>query len=515
MSKSLYLVAPKSTMPHSFGAEVYEHWGYSPSQLIGDVALTTVAALAPPDFEVAACDEALTPVDFDTPADFVGITGKITQSQRMLEIAETFRRRGKTVLIGGPYASLSPSSVRESCDILVLGEVEDIAEDLFGDLRSGQWKDTYLGGRPDLARSPLPRWELYPHERTRTGAVQTSRGCPFDCEFCDVIQYLGRKQRHKPVTQVLGELDALYDYGYGHVFLSDDNFTVYRSRAKELAGALRDWNLKASRGPVFFSTQASIDAARDEELLRMCADARLTTMFIGLETPNEESLRETKKHQNLLEDPIEQVRLLLAHGIYVISGMMVGFDSDGPDIFERQFEFAMANPIPIFSLGMLTAPEATPLYARMRQSGRLIESGGEVPAVPWDSNIVPAGMTPEQMSIGMKWLANRLYRPEFFGERLLHYMRSFKPVSESGSQRRPLPAREDLYRDTSGLMQRFLRSGAEEMEMALRVERALAGKPELIRTVRTSILQYAQIRCLYDMGDYWDPVLGRLEAPPF
>ena len=427
-------------MPHFFGADAYRHWDLSPTQLIGDVSIATVAAFAPSDFEVEICDETLSPVDFDTPADFVGITGKISQGQRMLDIAETFRRRGKTVLIGGPWASLSPASVRESCDILVQGEIEDIAPDLFSDLRSGRWKDAYAGGNGvGLARSPLPRWNGYRHDRTISGAVQTSRGCPFECEFCDVIQYLGRKQRHKPTGQVLAELDNLYDYGYGNVFLSDDNFTVYRSRAKELVEALEDWNRKATHGSVRFSTQASVDAARDEELLRMCRDAGLTVMFVGLETPNEASLRETKKLQNLLADPIAQVRRFLAHGIYVWSGMMVGFDADGPDIFERQFEFAMANPNPMFGLGVLTAPDATPLHARMRKDGRLIEDGGEVLAVPSDSNIVPIGMTREQMSIGMMWLANRIYSPAFFGERMLHFIQSFEPswVESSPARTRP------------------------------------------------------------------------------
>ena len=366
------MVAPRSVASHTFGAEVFEHSGYAPVQAIGDVSVATVAALAPPGFSVEICDEALTPVDFDTDARFVGITGKVTQGPRMVEIADEFRRRGKTVVIGGPWASLSPESVRESCDVLVKGEVEDIAADLFADLASGRWKDEYVGGRPDLDRSPKPRWETYPNGRTISGAVQTSRGCPFDCEFCDVIQYLGRKQRHKGVEQVLVELDALYEYGYADVFLSDDNFTVYRDRAKELVSALRRWNETRDDGPLAFFTQASVDATRDDELLRMCAEAGLITMFVGLETPNEESLRETRKRQNLLADPVEQVRHFLSRGIYVISGMIVGFDSDGPDIFKRQFEFAMANPIPVFSLGALTAPKATPLYARMKNSGRLV-----------------------------------------------------------------------------------------------------------------------------------------------
>lgn len=511
---SIYLIAPRPAAPGIFGAEVLAGRGYPPLQFIGDVTVATVAALAPPGFSVEICDEALTPVDFDTEARFVGITGKITQGPRMIRIAEEFRRRGKIVLFGGPYASLSPDSVRESCDILVRGEVEEIAGDLFGDLASGRWKDEYVGGRPDLDRSPQPRWDLYPNRRTLIGAVQTSRGCPFDCEFCDVIQYLGRKQRHKPVGQVLGELDILYELGYADIFLSDDNFTVYRSRAKELLSALGHWNDARDKGQLLFSTQASIDVASDDDMLRLCAEAGLTAMFIGLETPNEDSLRETRKRQNLLADPVEQVRRILSSGISIMSGMIVGFDSDGPDIFGRQFEFSMANPIPIFSIGALTAPEATPLYARMRDAGRLVVGGNETAAIPWATNIAPAAMSPEQMSIGMKWLVNRIYRPDFFGERVFNFMNAYKP-GEGPQQRRAVTSRADIFIDTAKMIRRFLREGKEEMKMAQRIEHELRDKPELESAIGMILLQYAQVRHVYGSAGYWDPAIATHEAPPF
>src|ERR1041384_4790412 len=215
----------------------------------------------------------------------------------MKAIAAEFRRRGKTALIGGPYASVSPDVVRPHCDILVRGEIEDIAAKMFGDLASGDYADEYVGTRPDMRASPIPRWDLYPNDRAGMGTVQTSRGCPFECEFCDVIQYLGRKQRHKSPARVLAELDALYDHGYRAVFLAYDNFTVYRARAKELLLALKEWN-DAGKG-MAFTTQVSIDCARDTEMLELCADAGLVNVFIGIETPNESSLRETKKRQNV------------------------------------------------------------------------------------------------------------------------------------------------------------------------------------------------------------------------
>ena len=512
MPKSLYLVAPRSA-PGAFGADAFEHWGFPPVQGIADVALTTVAALAPPDFDVRVCDEAVSPIEFDTAADFVGVTGKITQRERMIQIAEEFRRRGRTVLIGGPSASLSPDAFRGACDVLVQGEIEEIAPDLFADLRRGRWKEEYRGGRPDLGTSPVPRWDLYPNDRAIAGAVQTSRGCPFDCEFCDVIQYLGRRQRHKPVERILDELDVLHRCGYRGVFLTDDNFTVHRNRAREVTAALRDWNRAPGREPVVFTTQASIEAARDEELLESCSAAGLNHVFIGIETPNRAALRETRKRQNLLDDPLCQVRRFLAHGVMVRSGMVVGFDADGPDIFERQFEFAMASPIPIFSIATLVAPEATPLHARMRESGRLIEGRSETAALPWETNIVPARMTGEQMSIGMRWLANRLYHPSRFGDRVVRLVEDVVPSAAAPAGEGP-PARRRLDRTMAALMQRFLRSDAELKEMGVRLERAVRRKPSAIRFVRSALRSYVQIRCLYDRGGYWDPALARLDAPP-
>ena len=381
MRPSLYLINPAVDFPTYFGGEVYAGWGLRPATLMADLAIPTVAGMVPRDFDVRLCDENISPIEFDISADFVGITGKITQWGRMTAIAREFRRRGKVVLIGGPYASLSPEVVRPHCDIVVRGEAEDISEELFSDLRKGRWKPEYVGNRPDLARSPMPNWELYPNDRALLGTVQTSRGCPFECEFCDVIQYLGRKQRHKPVTQVLRELDEIYRRDYRHIFLADDNFTVYRARAKELLAALRNWNFRQDQVKVRFVTQVSIDAARDAELLKMCAEAGLTQVFIGIETPNEDSLKETKKRQNVGINLLDQVQHFLEHGIAVVGGMIVGFDSDRPDIFERQYEFAMSSPIPIFSVGALVAPAATPLHERMAKEGRLSSDGSEVAAM--------------------------------------------------------------------------------------------------------------------------------------
>jgi radical SAM superfamily enzyme YgiQ (UPF0313 family) len=294
--QSIYLINPASDVASYFSAEVLAGSGLPAGAMVADLSTATVAALAPPDFKVEICDENVSTVDFDHPADWIGITGKVSQCRRMITLADEFRRRGKRVVIGGPHASLNPEVLRPHCDVLVRGEAEEIASAIFSDLGAGRPREEYVGEKPDLALSPRPRWDLYPNDEAMMGAVQTSRGCPFECEFCDVIQYLGRKQRHKPIANVLAELDELDRVGYPRVFLADDNFTVYRQRCKELLQAISHWRRGRSMS---FLTQVSIDAARDLELLDMCADAGVTQVFIGIETPNEASLRETKKRQNL------------------------------------------------------------------------------------------------------------------------------------------------------------------------------------------------------------------------
>lgn len=515
MPKSIYLINPASDFPTYYGAESFAGRRLKPATATADLTIATVAGMVPEDFSIRLCDESISPVDFDSSANFIGITGKINQRGRMFKIAQEFRERGKVVLIGGPYASLSPESVRPYCDILVRGEAEELAGDLFADLRSSCWKNEYVGGKPDLSLCAKPRWDLYPNDRALVGTVQTSRGCPFECEFCDVIQYLGRKQRHKPIPQVLAELDELYRFGYRTVFIADDNFTAYRSKAKALLIALRDWNRRQRHGQVSFSTQVSIDAARDLEMLRMCAEAGLTNVFIGIETPNEESLRETKKRQNVGVNLAEQIQRFLDQGIQVEAGMIAGFDADGPDIFQRQYQFAMSTSVPIFSIGALVAPEATPLYARMEDAGRLAKGGSEVAAMPWSTNILPQQMTREQLLSGIQWLCNKLYHPAAFAERVSNFIDNLKPCADAQAiptSHTDVPARP-IDSDIMQMIENLAALGQDEAKMLSNLLAKAESKPEMIPFVIGPLLQYAQIRYMYEQGSFWDYRMAYSAAP--
>ncbi len=515
MAKTFYLVNPAAETPTYFGAEVFEHWGLRPATNIADLAMTTVAALAPADWDISMVDEHSAPVDYDIECDFVGITGKVTQVPGMIRVADEFRRRGRTVIFGGPFASLSPDVVRSHCDVLVIGEIEGIAETLFADLDSGDYLSEYVAERPDLSNSPIPRWDLYKNDRALTGCIQTSRGCPFECEFCDVIVYLGRKQRHKPVENVIAELESLYALGYRQIFLADDNFTAYRKKATAILEALRDWQLEHADDPVGFSTQVSIDVAKDDKVMALLGEAGVTWVFIGIETPNVESLKETHKRQNLGVDLVTQVDRFFEHGIQVTGGMIVGFDNDKHDIFRIQYEFAQRTPIPIFSLGALVAPAATPLHERISAAGRLIEDAPEVQGSPLDTNIVPVNMSGAELRAGLDWLVNKIYSPEAFADRVVQM------IERLGPQRGPFRSGRitnrtgrDIDSDVPLMLKKLMRTGKAERRMWLRIYQAMQARPETEPMVMAAMYGYGQVRCVYDAGQLWEPVLAQ-QPPPF
>lgn len=510
VAKTVYFINPKSSTPGYFGAEVYEERLGLRFASMADLALPTLAAMLPEDFDYRICDEDVAPADLDVDADIVALTGKVSQFPRMRELAREYRARRKTVVIGGPFASLSPDLVGPHCDVLVEGEVEEIFPELVSDLRRGRPRSSYRGTRPDLSLSPIPRWDRYPNDHALTGPIQTSRGCPFECEFCDVIQYLGRKQRHKPEAAVLAELDVLYAQGYRTVFIADDNLTIMRGRAKGLLAALRDWNARQTDGKVRFRTQASLDVADDEELLTLARDANLVTIFVGIETPNRESLREAKKPQNLKGEMVERLHRIFDHGIMVIGGIIVGFDQDDASIFERQLELATASGVPVLSVGALVAPQATPLHARLQREGRLVQNASETAAVPYATNIVPKGMSSETLMSGLNQLCRDLYAPAAFGERLLG---SLERISR-GRIDRTLPAARRGVDDASlALLRCFPRLGRREAAVFRAVNAFVAQHPHLVADAADMMLNYLQIRHMYRVSNVWGPVTSPSADP--
>jgi radical SAM superfamily enzyme YgiQ (UPF0313 family) len=401
----IYLVAPKN--PESF-------WTFDrilPSLgrkcAFPNLALPTVAALTPPHHTVVCCDENVEPVDFDTDADIVGVTGYVVHKRRIFELIAEFKRRGKIVAVGGPFASLCPEEVRGRADVVFVDEAEYTWAKFLGDFERGEWTSEYRQDeKPSMHDSPLPRFDLLRLEAYRAATIQFARGCPYTCEFCDIIVLYGRRPRTKTVPQVLAEIEALHALAVKNIFVVDDNFIGNRKEAKTLLRAITAWQVEHGR-PIEFLTEVSLNVAQDDELLTLLREANFKTIFVGIESPRAASLSESNKTQNLRGDLLTAVHRIQAAGIEVMAGMIVGFDHDDPSIFEEQFQFIQQARIPISMTGMLNAMPKTPLHSRLHRAGRLIaETVGDQFVF---TNIIPAGMSRLELYEGYRRLLLRLY----------------------------------------------------------------------------------------------------------
>jgi radical SAM superfamily enzyme YgiQ (UPF0313 family) len=383
--------------------------------LLPNLSMPTVAGMTPPEHEIVLCDENVEEIDFDAEADIVGVTGYIVHKARMLEIIAEFRRRGRFVVVGGPYASLCPEELKGLCDVLFVGEAEETWPQFLRDLALGCAQSEYrTGEKPDMSLSPRPRFDLLKIDRYHAMTIQFARGCPFRCEFCDIIVVYGRRPRVKSVAQVMAEVEECHRLGARQIFIVDDNFIGNKQAAKDLLRQLAIWGRERSY-PLSFLTEVSLNVAQDEELLELMREACLTTIFVGIESPRAASLAETKKTQNIRGDMIESVHKIQSYGIQVQAGMIVGFDNDDRDIFGDHLRFIQAARIPVSMTGMLQAMPKTPLYDRVSAEGRLIaETTGDQFVF---SNIEPFAMSRLELYRGYRALIADLYSPERFGER--------------------------------------------------------------------------------------------------
>jgi radical SAM superfamily enzyme YgiQ (UPF0313 family) len=487
---------------------------------VAPIAIATVAAMAPAGIEMRLHDEAIAPVDFDVRADFVGITANVSQARRAIEIAREFRARGVPVIIGGPHITLDPDAFTGTCDVAVTGEFEEIAAGFYADMLAGDLKPHYTGGRPALTSSPVPAWELFDNDSALVGVVQTSRGCPFECNFCDVIQYLGRNQRHKSNDQVIAEVQRLYDLGYNRIALADDNFTVYRKRATSLLEALAAWNGHDGRDFITFATQVSIDLARDDDLLTLCAEAGVSNLFIGVESVNEESLKASKKRQNLNTDMGAQIRKVVSHGLKVEAALMVGFDADSRMIFEQQYDFAMKLPVGTFKISSLVAPMATPLYAEMEKAGRLDLTGEQAhfPGADMVTNIIPAQMTKAELYTGTRWLISRLYSPGAFWTRFqaIADLLGPNPLLSRGTGRLYNPqARERANRHFGRMIRAIRRRDTDVARVMSQASRLMRDRPAIRDGLSDILTTWLLSLYVHMEKGVYDADWAQMSAPPF
>ena len=339
------------------------------------LGLLTIAAMFPETDELRHLDMNCEPLrDEDIAwADVICFSAMIPQRDSLLAAAARCRLPGKVVVFGGPYPSASPDECKAHCDVMVLDEAENVVPALLADLAAGAPKALYAanGDLPDMTASPTPRFDLLRVSDYTMIPLQLSRGCPFQCEFCNAPIVFGRKPRVKAPEQVLRELDALHATGYrGLVFIVDDNLIGNKKELRRLLPLLQEWN-RSHGDPFLYTAEASVNLADDEALLEAMAAAHFTGVFLGIETPSVESLRETKKLQNTKRSLVDSVHAIQRAGILVSAGFIIGFDSDGPDIFDRQIEFIGQAGIPNAMLGLLFALPGTPLHERMEREGRL------------------------------------------------------------------------------------------------------------------------------------------------
>jgi radical SAM superfamily enzyme YgiQ (UPF0313 family) len=393
------------------------------------LGLLTVASFLPRGWEKKLVDmnaEDLNDGDIAW-AEYVFISAMDVQRQSAHEVVNRCHELGAKMVAGGPLFTTSHQEFPE-VDHFVLGEAETLVSRLVADMERGTGERFYQSDeKPDIRKSPIPAWELIDTKTYATLSLQYSRGCPFDCEFCDIVLLNGRVPRTKDVKQLIEELEAIYRLGCcSTVFIVDDNFIGNKKKLKaEVLPAIIGW-MKEKEYPFTLFTQASIGLADDEELMRMMTDAGFDRVFIGIETPNEESLGECGKDQNTNRDLVASVRTLQNHGLEVQGGFIVGFDSDPPNIFERQVSFIQQSGIVTAMVGMLNAPRGTRLYERLKKEDRLLrEASGD--NTDCSLNFVPK-MKRETLIEGYKQVLTSIYSPRNYYARIGTFLREHRPV---------------------------------------------------------------------------------------
>ncbi len=417
----IYLVAPKH--PQNFWSMQGTAEILGAKTLMPNSALATLMALTPTgvNVEYRLTDENVSAIDFHCKCDLVVVTGATLHAARIVEICTSFKQAGKKVALGGTFASIESDKCVGLADFLFVGEAEYTWPEFLKDWQGGDTKtlyrqDSYI----DLKDSPAPDWSLINADDYVNINVQTSRGCPNQCDFCDVIQYVGRRYRTKSVEQVMNEVKNAHAIGARTVFFSDDSFLGKKAFTRSLLTSLIEWNTKQGR-PLSFSTQITVQVADDAGLLKQFADARFSVLFLGVETVRERSLDEVHKSQNYELDLNRRIKNISRFGIVPFIGLIVGFDHDDESVFTELEEFLIETASPIAGISLLNAPRHTALYERLKEEGRLTESafGGE-----WQlqTNVIPKLMDKSRLQHLYADLFQKIYQPHHFEQRLLNWL---------------------------------------------------------------------------------------------
>jgi radical SAM superfamily enzyme YgiQ (UPF0313 family) len=395
------------------------------------LGLLTIASMLPDDWKRKLVDmntENLKEKDILW-ADYVFISAMSIQSESVHEVIDRCEDAGVKIVAGGPLFTSSYENYK-NVDHLILNEAEITLPQFLQDLWDGCPKHIYTSESwADITTTPLPQWDLVTLKNYSSMNLQYSRGCPYDCDFCDITVLYGRVPRTKTRVQVLAELEALYTTGWkGPVFFVDDNFIGNKTKLKrEILPAILEWN-RSKDYPFYFNTEASINLADDEDLMRLMTLSGFDSVFIGIESPNKASLIECNKTQNSNRDLIESVKKIQSEGLEVQGGFIVGFDNDHPKIFEELTNFIQESGIVTAMVGLLNAPKGTKLQKRLSLEGRLLKdfTGNNT---DFTINFIPQ-MNRKVLMDGYKKMVRTLYSPKYFYERTMNFLRDYTPQTQ-------------------------------------------------------------------------------------
>lgn len=404
------------------------------------LGLLTVAAMLPKDWNKKLVDVNLTTLKDENIewADMVFIGGMIVQKESSQEIINRCKSQGKTVVAGGPLFTAQHEKFT-GVDHFILNEAEVTLPLFLKDLEEKTLKHIYTSHlRPDITQTPIPLWPLINLSDYSTMSVQFSRGCPFNCEFCDIVIMNGRIPRTKTPDQLITEFQAIYDAGWrDSVFVVDDNFIGNKSKVKEMLAKLIEWQ-KSHKYPFKLLTEASTNLADDQELMQMMSAANFNAVFLGIETPHVDSLKECGKFQNATRDLANSVKIIHQNGMQVLGGFIVGFDNDNEKIFETQIRFIQRIGVVTAMVGMLCALPHTRLWNRLKAEGRLLnDATGE--NTDGSTNIIPK-MGKDTLIKGYKNLLSTIYTPKTYYQRINIFLKSYKPTVRTKLTRHEISA---------------------------------------------------------------------------
>jgi radical SAM superfamily enzyme YgiQ (UPF0313 family) len=385
------------------------------------LGLATIAALTPLHYKVKIIDERIEEIDFSIPCDIVGITGYRFYEERIIEISNEFKKRGVLTVGGGIYCTTNFRDALKHFDVVISGEAEHTWPQFLNDWERGSYRSCYIEKELiDIKYSPIPRWDLIQWDKYTVATIQTSRGCPHDCEFCDVVHLFGRELRVKTHYQIFQELKNISSYGVPYIFFVDDNFFANKQYAKELLKSIIRFNRLQNR-PIMFTAQTTLDLAGNEELLDLVKDANFIQLFIGIESPRKASLISCNKHHNLNIDMFEAIKKIQSRGIIIIAGMIVGFDTDDITIFEEQRRFLKKSGLILPNIKLLVASPFTKLWHRLAKAGRLLPHIAEDPFST--VNFIPLLMSKEKLESEHLKLLRTVYSIEHFKESFLSFIK--------------------------------------------------------------------------------------------